>query len=463
MKQVKEGFASQIGFILAAAGSSVGLGNIWRFPSLAAEYGGGVFLLMYVALAVTFGFTLTLTDLAIGRKTGSSVFEAYRKIDRRFSFMGWIAIIIPGIMLSYYCDIGGWIIKYAMVFITGSGVEAANDVISPGAGGEQSYFDRFVADSGEVGLFFLIFLCMTAAVIMLGVERGIEKASKIMMPVLLILMAVMAVNMMFHESSEEGVKFYILPDFSHFSIWRLLETFEAAFGQLFYSIGIAVGTLLTYGAYMKKSDSLEGSVRKIEIIDTAVAFLAGLIIIPAVFAYSSNEEAALEAGPGLLFETMPKVFASLPGGQIMGVVFFILVFFAALTSSFAIMEAVIFAVMERFNLSRKMSCLIVFISMIPLGMLSVLGHGFWSEITLFGMQFMDFFDFIISSVLMPVLALLTCILIGYFAGVAEIEEEVLISEDSFKMKRVYTFMVKYLCPASLGLMILLVFIRLSGV
>ena len=453
----RKGFGSRLGFILAAAGSAVGLGNIWRFPYLAAKYGGGFFLLVYIILAVTFGFTLMLTEIAIGRRTGKSVLGAYKAVNKNFGFMGWMAAIIPAIILPYYCVIGGWVLKYMTMFITGQG-SVANETFVNAEEQSVTFFENLIGNSATPTLFFIIYVLLNAVVILLGVQKGIEKVSKILMPVLFILIIGIAVYTLTLPGALDGAAYYLLPNFDDFSAEKLFKTVAAASSQLFYSMSIAMGILVTYGSYMRKEDSLESSVRKIEIFDTAVAFLAGLIIVPSVFVFSGGDAAALNKGPGLMFISLPQVFESMPLGEFIGAAFFVLVSLAALTSSISLMETVVAAVMEKFKLSRLKAVFVVIIITLALGMLSVLGYADWSNVTIFGMQFLDFFDFITNSVMMPILALLTCILIGYIVKTKYIEEEVLYGEKKFGARGLYRVMIMYICPICMVMILITPFI-----
>lgn len=453
------GFGSKIGFVLAAAGSAVGLGNIWRFPYLAAKYGGGVFLLVYLIFAITFGFALMLTEIAIGRRTGKSVIGAYKAVDKRFSPLGVLAAAIPALILPYYCVIGGWVLKYMAVFITGGGKEAS--VASYATSDPEtnlSFFEHFIGLLGEPTAFFVIYVLLTALVVFFGVEKGIEKVSKFLMPVLLVLIIGIAVYTLTLDGAGEGLKYYLLPDLTDFTVSKFLRTIAAACGQLFYSMSLAMGIMITYGSYMRKEDSLESSVRQIEVFDTLVAFLAGMIIVPAVFAFSGGDKDALNAGPGLMFITLPKVFAAMPAGQIIGTAFFILVSLAALTSSISLMETVVAVVMEKFGLSRAKSCITVIIMTLILGMLSVLGFSVWSEFKLFGMQILDLFDFTTNNIMMPILAFLTCILIGYAVKTKYVEEEVMLGEKKFRSKLLYNVMIKFICPVCMIMILITPFV-----
>ncbi len=433
----KSGFSSKIGFILAAAGSAVGLGNIWRFPYLAAKYGGGLFLIIYLIFTVTFGFTLMLTETAIGRKTGKSVIGAYKSINKKFAPLGWLAALVPAIILPYYCVIGGWVLKYLTVFVTGNGAAAT---------GDGSFFSSFTGNAGQPTLFFLIYVALTAAVVMLGVQKGIEKVSKFMMPILVVLTVGIAIYTLTLDGAMDGLKYYILPDFDGMTVSKLLKTIAAAVGQLFYSMSLAMGIMITYGSYMRKEDSLEQSVRHIEVFDTAIAFLAGLIIVPSVFVFSNGDPDALKAGPSLMFITLPNVFDSMAGGQIIGTIFFILVALAALTSSISLMETVVSIICEKFKIKRIPCCLIVIALCAAIGMLSVLGYSVWDTVTIFGYQLLDFFDFISNNIMMPIVAFLTCVLISYVVGTKYIEDEVTLGQKRFKSKALFNVMIKYVCP-----------------
>lgn len=430
----KSSFTNKLGFVLAAAGSAVGLGNIWRFPYLAAKYGGGIFLLVYLILTVTFAFTLMLTEIAIGRRTGKSVIGAYSDICKKFTPLGWLAAAVPVIILPYYCVIGGWVMKYMTMYVTVQGDTAAAE------GG--AFFDRFIGTTAEPMIFFCIYLIITAVIVMLGVEKGIEKVSKIMMPVLVIISLFVGIYSITMPGAWEGFLYYITPNFENFGI----ETVVAAVGQLFYSMSISMGILITYGSYMRKKDNLESSVRQIEIFDTGVAFLAGMMIVPAVFAFAGGDPSKINAGPGLMFQTLPQVFQDMKGGAAIGIVFFVLVFLAALTSSISLMETVVSVIMEKFRVKRIPACLIVIGLCLAMGSLSVLGYSAWSEVTVFGKQFLDFFDFLSNNIMLPIVALFTCILIGWVTGTKYVEDEVEFNKYQFKSKKLYRVMIKFVCP-----------------
>ncbi len=439
MSEKRSSFTGKIGFVLAAAGSAVGLGNIWRFPYLAAKYGGGIFLLVYIILAVTFGFALMCAEIALGRKTGQSAIGAFRTLNKKYSFIGVIASIIPVIILPYYSVIGGWVTKYLTVFVSGGMTEAAAD----------GYFESFIAKPFEPIGWFLLFIGLTALIVLLGVEKGIEKVSKVMMPILVILTVFIAVYVLFMPGAIDGLIYYVKPDFSKFSATTVL----AAMGQLFYSMSLAMGIMITYGSYMKKDVNLESSVRQIEIFDTGIAFFAGLMIVPAVFAFSGGDEAALGKGPGLMFITLPKVFESMKGGAFIGAIFFLLVLFAALTSSISLMETVVSIVKDKIGWSRNKTCILVLVFSILLGLPSSLGFGVLSNISLGGMTFLDMSDFLSNSILMPIVALLTCIFVGYVIKPKAIIEEIELT-GPFKAKTLFTVVIKYIAPVCIVLILI---------
>ncbi len=442
MAKKRSSFTGKIGFVLAAAGSAVGLGNIWRFPYLAAKYGGGIFLLVYLILALTFGFALMTAEIALGRKTGKSAIHAFSDLDKRFGFIGLLASIVPIIILPYYSVIGGWVAKYLTVFVSGGAQAAATD----------GYFESFIAKPFEPLGWFLLFIGLTAIVVLFGVEKGIEKVSKFMMPVLVVLTIGIAIYSMTMPGAMEGVKYYLLPDFSKFSATTVL----AAMGQLFYSMSLAMGIMITYGSYMKKDVSINSSVSQIELFDTGIAFLAGLMVIPAVFSFSGGDETALGKGPGLMFITLPKVFNSIPGvmGSVIGALFFVLVLFAALTSSISLMETVVSIFRDKFGWGRKLTCIIVAIGSILLGLPSSLGFGVWSHININGNTFLDMFDIFSNSILMPIVAFLTCIFIGFIIKPQTLVEEVELDGKPFKRKKLFVVMIKYIAPICIVLILI---------
>lgn len=442
MDKKRGSFSGGLGFVFAAAGSAVGLGNLWRFPYLAAQYGGGIFLLVYLILAVTFGFALLTAEIAIGRKTKLSPVLAYKKLNKKFSFLGYIATLVPIIIIPYYCVIGGWVTKYVTVYAQGLVAPVAKD----------GYFGDFIGHPVAPLVFFLIFMLLSIVVIMLGVKKGIEKLSKFLMPLLIVLTIGIAIYALTLPNAMEGVKYYLIPDFSKFSIL----TVAGAMSQLFYSMSIAMGIMVTYGSYTRDDVNLTKSVNRIEFFDTLVALLAGLTIIPAVYIFS-GEEGLSSQGAGLMFMTLPKVFQQMPGGNIIALLFFVLVFFAAITSSISVMEAIVSSLMDKFHLKRIPSCLIVIGICLLLGIPSSLGNGLWANIKILGMDFLTFFDYISNSILMPIVAFCTCILVGWVIKPKALTDEVTKNGEKFGRKKLFNVMIKYVAP------ICLLFIFVTGI
>ena len=427
-------FSGKLGFVLSAAGASVGLGNIWRFPYLAAKYGGGIFLLIYIILAMTFGYSMIIAETALGRMTKKSPVGAFGKFGKSkwLSFGGWINAIIPILIVPYYSVIGGWVIKYLVEYVKGNTQNLATD----------GYFSEFISNGVSTEVCFLVFALFTVGIIYAGVRNGVERVSKFMMPVLVFLSIVITVYSVTRPGALEGVKYFLIPNPKNFS-WM---TVVAAMGQMSYSLSIAMGILVTFGSYMKKDVSIESSTTNVEIFDTAIAIMAGLMIIPAVFAFSGGDPNTLQAGPALMFITIPKVFASMGLGTFVGILFFLLVLCAALTSSIALTESAVSTFQDELGWSRKKSALIVGVIMVVLGSLSSLGYGPLDGVRILGMQFLDFFDFLTNSVMMPIAAIAICLLVSRVIGVNGIEEEVMHGENKFRRKAIFNFMIKYLCP-----------------
>ncbi|MDO5014931.1 MAG: sodium-dependent transporter [Clostridia bacterium] len=447
MSEKRDTFSSRVGFVLAAAGSAVGLGNLWRFPYLAAQKGGAVFLLVYVIFALTFGLALLITEISIGRRTRLSCIGAYKKMNSKFGFLGLLTALVPTIILPYYSVIGGWVTKYGVSYIANQSGDIAKD--------SESFFTNFITVqangfTNNALFWFILFMVITTVIVLLGVQKGVEKASKIMMPLLILLSIGIGIYTITIPGVVSGLKYYLVPNFSFIKSFKdVADLFLSALGQLFYSLSLAMAIMLTYGSYMKKDDDIQKSSVQIVVFDSLVAFLAGFMIVPPVVAFNGGDPTKINAGPGLMFVTLPQVFAQMPGGKIVGALFFILVFFAALTSSISLMEAVVSVFLDKFKINRTVATLIVFVISIVLGTLSCLGYGPLGHIKLLGREFLDFFDFITNSVMMPIIAILTCILVGFIAKPKFVEEEVLKSGE-FKAKKAYEVMVKYIAPIFLA-------------
>ena len=450
-------FSGQLGFIMASAGSAVGLGNIWRFPYLAAKDGGGIFLVCYLVLALTFGFALLTTEISIGRKTRQSPLTAYKAIHPKWGFIGILAYLVPAIILPYYCTIGGWVFKYLALYVTGGQQAYVSD----------SYFGGYITSSPEPMIWMLIYFGITAFIVILGVEKGIEKYSRILMPILVVLIVGIAVFSLTLSHTDEtgitrtgmqGLKVYLIPDFKGMTLRSLMNVIMDAMGQLFFSISVAMGIMITYGSYAKKDTNLIASINRIEIFDTAIAFLAGMMIIPTVVAFMGKEN--MSGGPGLIFVSLPKIFDAMGGiGRFIGILFFLIVSFAAITSSVSVMEAIVSSMMDYFHAGRKKCSCIVIVYTLIMGIVVCLGYNRWYfELPLPNgtvAQILDLMDYISNNIFMPLVAFFTSILIGWVAKPKTVIDEVT-QDGKFKFGRqgLYIVMIKYVAPAMLLLLLL---------
>ncbi len=448
-------FTGSIGFVLAAAGSAVGLGNIWRFPYLAAKDGGGLFLVVYIALALTFGFTLLITEISIGRKTKQSPLTAYGALHKKWKGLGIISCLVPIIILPYYCAIGGWVIKYLIMYLTGNGAAAGD-----------GYFTGFITSDAQPIIMMLIFLAAVAFIVFRGVDKGIESLSKILMPALFVLVIVITIFSLTIKHTEDGVTrtglqglaIYAIPNFKGITVSKFLTVVLDAMGQLFFSLSVAMGIMITYGSYVHDDANIKTSVNQIEIFDTVVAFLAGAMIIPAVYTFTGTEGMAA-SGPGLMFVTMPKVFMKMGKiGVFVGILFFAMVLFAALTSAVSIMEAVVSCFMDEFKLSRNKATALETAIALAAAVVVCLGYNhFYFELKLPNgatAQILDIMDYASNNILMPVVAIATCILIGWVVKPKTVIDEVERNGEKMGRKGLFVVMIKYVAPIMLVILLL---------
>ena len=454
MKQ-KNSFSGQIGFVFAAAGSAVGVGNLWRFPYLAAKDGGGLFLIIYLVLVLTVGFVLLTTDIAIGRKTGKSAIYAYESMKKKWKFLGVITFLVPVLIMTYYAVIGGWILRYIVIYLTSSGKQAVAD----------DCFTAFISSPSSVW-YGLIFMLLTALIVYNGVEEGIERVSKFIMPVLLIMVIGIAIFSLTLKTTPDdgtvrtglqGLKVYMKPDLTGITVGRFLQITLDAMSQLFFSLSVSMGIMITYGSYVKKDVDLNKAVSQIEIMDTGVAFLAGVMIIPAVFVFSGLD--GMSAGPGLMFVSLPKIFEAMgAAGPVIGTIFFLMVSFAAVTSSVSVMESIVSNIIDRFHVSRKKGTVLVTIYACIVGVIVCLGYNvLYFELKLPNgavAQILDLMDYLSNNLLMPTVALLSCILIGWVVKPQTIIDEVTIGGYKFVRKKLYIVMVKFVAPVLLAALLL---------
>lgn len=462
MEAKRNSFKGSIGFVLAAAGSAVGLGNIWRFPYLAAKDGGGLFLVVYLILALTFGFTLLTTEIAIGRKTKQSPLTAYDKIKKGWKPLGVISCLVPILILPYYCVIGGWVLKYFLLFLTGHGMEAASD----------GYFTGYITQEIQPIVWTVVFLFLVAFIIFKGVNNGIEAFSKVLMPILILLVlgvAIFSLTIQHTDASGvtrtgmEGLKIYLVPNVDGLTVRKFFTVVMDAMGQLFFSLSVAMGIMITYGSYVSDEANLVKSINQIEIFDTIVAFLAGVMIIPAVYIFM-GEEGMAASGPSLMFVTLPKVFANMgTAGNVVGTVFFAMVFFAALTSGISILEAIVSSLMDQFHISRTKATVLESVIGLLGGIAVCLGYNKWYfEYKLPNgstAQILDILDYISNNFFMPIVAIGTCVLIGWVVSPKVIIDEAEKTGAKFGRRRLYVVMIKFVVPA----LLILLFLKSIGI
>lgn len=453
----RNSFKGSIGFVLAAAGSAVGLGNIWRFPYLAAKDGGGLFLVIYIILALTFGFTLLTTEIAIGRKTKQSPLTAYSELKKGWKPLGIISCLVPVIILPYYVSIGGWVLKYFLLFLTGGGTTAAED----------GFFGGFITEEIEPIIMMAIFLLAVAIIIYKGVNKGIESSSRILMPILFLLVigiSIYSLTLSFTDSNQvtrtglEGLWIYIVPNLKGLTVKQFFTVLLDAMGQLFFSLSVAMGIMITYGSYVSDDANLVKSINQIEFFDTLVAVLAGVMIIPAVYVFMGTEGMSA-SGPSLMFVSIPKVFASMGTiGTFVGCLFFAMVLFAALTSAVSVMEAVVSSIMDQFRISRSTATLLEGIIALAGGIIVCLGYNvLYFEIKLPNgsvAQILDIMDYISNNALMPIVAISTCVLIGWIIKPKTIIDEVEKDGQRMHRKRLYTVMIRFVAPVLLFILFL---------
>ena len=461
MKNKHSGFSGSLGFVLAAAGSAVGVGNIWRFPYLCAKDGGGLFLIVYLILVLTFGFVLLTTDVAIGRRTKQNALNAFATLNKKWKFLGYLTFLVPALIMTYYSVIGGWIAKYFSVYLISDGTQAAQD----------GFFTSFITSPISPIVFMLLFLALTAWVVYCGVEKGIEKYSRYIMPWLLLLIigiSVFALTLSHTDENGvtrtglEGLAVYLKPDFTGMTVSRFLNVVLDAMSQLFFSLSVSMGIMITYGSYVKPEVDLNKAVNQIEIFDTGVALLAGAMIIPAVYVFSGTE--GMSAGPSLMFVSLPKVFAAMgKAGTFVGILFFVTAIFATLTSCISVLESITANCMEIFHSGRKKTVLVLTVIYLAASAIIALGYSiFYFEVQLpngSAAQLLDIMDYVSNSVMMPFIALLSTILIGWVMTPDYVIDEMQRGGKTFRRKKLYRVMIRYVAPV----MMLVLFLQSTGI
>jgi len=438
-----KGFSGKLGFVLAAAGSAVGLGNMWRFPYLAAQYGGGIFLLCYVILAVLFGVILLRLEISIGRSTGKGAIGAFGTLNKKFKWLGILCVIVPAIIVCYYCLIGGNVLKYLFSYTIGDSNLVGSNVNT------ESFYVGYSSSTFEPIIFLLIFALANIVVILGGVKKGIENMSKILMPALAVISIALMIFVVCQDGAGQGLAYLFIPKFEDFSF----KTVLAALGQLFYSMSIAMGIMVTYGSYMKKSVSIKSSSTQIAVCDSLFAIVSAMIIIPAVFAFSPNPEAVLsQKGGSLMFLQLTQIFNNIPAGRLIGAIFFLLVFFAALTSSISLIEAIVAVLCENLKFKRWVACLSVFGLILVFGTLCSLGNGVLSFIQIGGLGILDMMDYLSNNLMMPIIAICICIFAGFFIDKKILPKEIGIDKSRFQTTY-FNIVVKYVAPIAILLIL----------
>ncbi len=439
--QKRDQWTSNIGFVLAAAGSAVGLGNIWKFPGKVAANGGGAFIVVYLVIIAVVGFSVMLAELALGRNANKNIVGAFASINKKFSFIGKLGVLTAFIIASYYCVVGGWVLKYIFEYITGAAF----------AGGYSDYFVGLISSAAEPVIWQFVFLALSIAVILRGVSSGIEKVSKFLMPILLVILVAITVRSLTLPGASDGIALMLNFDFSALTF----QSVAVAMGQAFFSLSLGMSIMVTYGSYLKKNENLVRSTASICTIDTMIALLAALAIIPAVAATGTD----MGMGAGFAFIALPAVFAEMPFGFFFGLLFFVLLFFAAFTSAISIIEGVVAYASEEFKLTRKKATIIVGALAFIVGIGYSLSQGAVSlNIPWFGeagsISLGNFMEFFTDNLALPLGALLTCIFVGFIwktkNAAAEIEQD---GKFAFKLKGAWDIAIKYVCPIVLAVIL----------
>ncbi len=436
----RELWGSRIGFIVAAAGSAVGLGNVWRFPYLVGMNGGAAFVLVYIALAITVGLTVMIAEFCLGRASRKNAVGAFRVLAKNpfWQIVGWIGLLVGGfIILSYYGIIAGWTIKYMVGSFTGLMDAAA-------AGKSGDVLNAFLADSGNMIMYQVIAMLVCIVIVAGGVGKGIERACKILMPALFILLLVLIVRAVTLPGAREGIVFYLKPDFSKLTGKSVLD----ALSQGFFSLSLGMGIMITYGSYIAKDDNLPGSAMMVLGLDTLIAFLAGLAIFPAVFAMGVEPS----QGVGLTFVALPGIFAKMPMGAFFCFLFFLLLFVAALTSMISLLEVAVSFIMDEFHWSRSKSAWLGGIFITLLGVPSTL--SFTGSPTVFGKGFFDFMDYISNSILMPSCAIGISLYVGWVWANSARKEVTNQGQIRFGMMELWLMSLRFFAPIAIGVILI---------
>ncbi len=439
----REQWGSRIGFILAAAGSAIGLGNIWKFPYLAGENGGGAFVLVYIICIVVLGLPIMIAEIVIGRHTGKDPVGAFKVIaegSKRWELVGYLGVSTGFLILTYYCTVGGWTIGYIVKSLSGA-VAGVNDTKAA-----ETIFTNFVQNPYEMVFYHFLFMAATMLVVIGGIKGGIEKWNKILLPILFVIMVVLIVKSNTLEGSSRGLAFYLKPDFSKITIKVVIE----ALGQCFFSLSLGMGAMITYGSYLSRKDKILKSSLQIALLDTLAAFMAGLVIFPAVFAVGMTPD----KGPGLTFNILPVVFARMTLGSVFSFLFFLLLFIAALTSAISLLEVVVAYITDEKGWSRRRAVLVFGTVIFLLGVPAALSFGSLKGFRVFlGMTYFDFMDKLTSTYMLPIGGLFIALCLGWKYGLHKTMHELDPDTRLVILKKVWAFTIKYVSPVILAVII----------
>ena len=441
-KQSRDTFGSKFGVIAAAAGSAVGLGNIWKFPYIAGVYGGAAFLFVYLAFIVAIGLPVMLSELIIGRKSQRNAFGAFKVLapGTPWKYIGILGVSAAFLILSFYGVVAGWSIQYIILSVKDGFSSKSPEEIT-------SLFTALTESPVKPVILQLSFMLITGAIVIIGVKKGIEKYTKILMPVLVVILIGLSIKSVSLEGAKAGLDFLFKPDFSKLTGDGILS----ALGHAFFTLSLGMGTLITYGSYISKDNNLVSTVIQVTLADTVIAILAGIAIFPAVFAFGI----APTEGPGLIFITLPNVFHQMPGGFVFSILFFVLLTVAALTSSISILEVVVAYFKEEFNMGRRGATYLATILISILGVLCSLSMGVLSPYTFFGLNFFDLMDWISANLLLPIGGLFIAVFIGWFFGRKKVREEI---ANGGKLSGValsaFIFLVKFIAPIAIAIVLM---------
>lgn len=435
-------FGSKIGVVAAAAGSAVGLGNIWRFPYELGQYGGAAFLILYLLFVIILGMPIMLSEFLIGRMGQANSAGSFRKLapGSNWAWVGVMGVIASFLIMGFYVVVAGWTLEYILQAVGDRFVNNDTEALS-------AAFMSFSSDTARPLIWMTVFMFLTASIVYAGVKNGIEKSTKFMMPVLLVLIILLGIRSVTLPGGIEGLRFLFQPDFSRINSAVILS----AMGQAFFSLSLGMGCMITYGSYISKKNHLSHTVVEVSIIDTIIAVLASIAIFPAVFSLGINPA----QGPELVFITLPNVFSHMPGGYIWAILFFLLLSVAALTSTISLLEVIVAYFVEEFNFKRHTVIIYASLVILVLGTLSSLSLGILKDTHIYGMGFFDLFDNLTSKILMPVGGLFISIFVGWKLNKQSVLDE-LGSHGKFKTSyfKLYLFLIRYIAPIGISLIIL---------